>query len=117
MTGKEALEQVREMRDPKRFDQIVLEAVDEALSTFGESCKQAIYHYAETRHQTKREEICNKTEAFDNALKDLFGTGAELISQSTAKSIYERLGLSFKEQSGWRLVDYLDDAKKATGNR
>ncbi len=109
------MEQVHEVRDPKQFDQAVLEAVDEALSTFGESCKQWIYYYAETRHQIKREEICNKIEAFNKALKDLFGAGAEIISWLTAKSIHERLGLSFKEQSGWRLVDYLDDAKKATG--
>ena len=117
LTGKEASEQVHEMRDPKQFDQAVLEAVDEILSMFGENCKQPIYYYAETRHQIKREEICNKIEAFDKALKDLFGAGAELISWSIAKSIYKRLGLSFKEQSGWRLADYLDDAKKATGSR
>ena len=105
------------MRDPKQFDQAVLEAVDEALSIFGESCKQPIYYYAETRYQIKREEICNKIEAFDKALEGLFGAGAELISWLIAESIYERLGLSFTEHSGWRLVDYLDDAKKATGSR
>jgi len=117
LTGKEASEQVHEMRDPKQFDQAVLEAVDEVLSMFGENCKQPIYYYAETRHQIKREEICNKIEAFDKVLKDLFGAGGELISWSIAKSVCERLGLSFKEQSGWRLADYLDDARKATGSR
>jgi len=105
------------MRDPKQFDQAVLEAVDEVLSMFGESCKQPIYHYFETRYQIKREEICNKIEVFDKALKGLFGAGAGVISRLIAKSIYERLGLSFKEHSGWRLADYLDDAKKATGSR
>jgi hypothetical protein len=117
LTGKEALEQVRKICDPKQFDQAVLEAVDEALSMFGESHRQAIYYYAEARHQVKREEIYNKIEAFDKALKGLFGTGAELISWLTAKSIYERLGLSFKKHSDWRLADYLDDVKKATGSR
>jgi hypothetical protein len=117
LTEKEALEQVHEMCDPKQPDQAVLEALDEVLSMLGKKGKQAIYYYAETRYQIKREEICNKIEAFDKALEGLFGAGAELISWSIAKSIYERLGLSFKEHSGWRLVDYLDDAKKATGSR
>lgn len=111
------MEQVRKMCDPKQFDQAVLESVDEGLSVLDENGRQLTYFHIESRYQIKREEICERAEAFDKALEGLFGAGAELIRGLIAKSIYERLGLSFKKHSSWRLVDYLDDAKKATRSR
>lgn len=91
------------------FKRALRDAVDEGLSVLGESCKQTIYYHVERHYQIKREEICERVEAFDKALEGLFGAGSGVIRKLIAKSIYERLGLSFKEHWGWRLADYLDD--------
>lgn len=114
LTGKEVLKQVYERSDPKQFGHVVLEAVNEGLAVLGESYQVALCYHLESQYQVKSEEICNKIEAFDKALKGLFGAGAEIVSRQIAKSLYEKLGLSFREHMNWTLADYIDDAKKAT---
>ena len=105
-------EQILTEKD-KRLKQILLEAIDEGLLMLGEGGKQSIHYHVETHYQIKREEICDRIEAFGKALENLFGAGAKLIEATIAKNLYERLGLKFESHEGWALVDYVNHARKA----
>lgn len=74
------------------FDSLLLEAVDEALSTLGEPCKKAFYIYFEKNYEIKKHEIPLKIERFAKAVQDLFGVGARLIEIQIMKNLREKLG-------------------------
>lgn len=78
------------------FDKLLLEAVDEGLSSLGESPKQAIYFHLEKSFNIKKQEIPYKIEAFADALEKIFGLGANFLENLIVKNLYEKVGRSFK---------------------
>lgn len=96
----------------KRFSSTLLEAVDEGLLILGnENVRRATYYHIEKRHGVKREDIPDKLENFHKALEDLFGVGVKIIERRIARNIYDKLGLSFREDENWTLADYIKEAR------
>jgi hypothetical protein len=63
--------------EPNEFDQMLLNAVDEALMhLFNETAAKAIYTYLENMYNLKREDIAEKTGIFSASLKRLLDSGA-----------------------------------------
>ena len=58
---------------------IILEAVDEGLSSFGESVKQVVCLQLKYKYGIERHEIPFKIEAFASATEEMFGNSAKLI--------------------------------------
>lgn len=79
----------------REFNKLVLKAVDESLSSLGESAKQAIYSYMEKTCKIKRSEIPGKIEEVTNALEQIFGDGAKLIEIQIMKTLYQKVGEAF----------------------
>ena len=79
----------------REFNKLVLEAVDEALSSLGESAKQAIYSYMMKTCKIKRSEIPSKIEDVTHALEQIFGDGARLIEIQIMKALYQKVGDAF----------------------
>lgn len=73
------------------FDRLLLEAVDEALSSIGESSKQAIYFHLEKGFEIKKLEIPRKTREFSAAIGKIFGLGANFLEILIMKSIYGKV--------------------------
>ncbi|MEM2843563.1 MAG: hypothetical protein QXZ53_06780 [Candidatus Bathyarchaeia archaeon] len=94
------------------FNKALLEAVDEALLALGKSVKQAIYWRLEDRYNIKKNEIPNKIEEFNKALKELFGEGAEILMKTVMKRFYNKLNLGFEENPNWSIQHYVEDAKR-----
>ena len=61
------------------FETTIIEAVDESFSSFGHSCKQAIYFQLENTFNITKQEIPFKIEEFANSIEQIFGIGARLI--------------------------------------
>jgi len=80
------------------FDKLLLEAVDEGLSSLGESPKQAIYFYLKKRFDVKKQAIPHKIEAFADGIEKIFGLGANFLENLILKRLYEKIGLSFRWQ-------------------
>lgn len=74
------------------FEEILLEAVDEALTRLGDSPKQAVYYQLEKKFGLKRQEIPRKITEFERALDETFGLGARLLKIRITKCLYERIG-------------------------
>lgn len=78
------------------FEQLLLQAIDEGLSSLGESSKQAIYYHLEKSFAIKKEEIPRRIEPFEGALKKIFGIGADFIETLIMKRLTEKVEPNIK---------------------
>lgn len=109
------------------FEKILLEAVDEGLSSLGNSSKQAIYFHLDKSFNIKKEEIPAKIEAFIAAVENIFGMGAGFLEISIMKQLREKTGQNVEWQMSNNLTfnEYLllieraflqrNDSRKTTG--
>jgi hypothetical protein len=78
------------------FNKILLEAIDEALSSLGESVKTSIYFHLEETFNIKRREIPLRINDFSNALERIFGIGARHLEILFMKNLYAKIGVTSK---------------------
>jgi hypothetical protein len=94
------------------FDKTLLEAVDHALLSFGESPRKAIYYHLDKSFKIQKEDIPEEAEKFAFALNAIFGSGAAVIEKLIVKDLYQRLNLSFEEKSSYEIADYISLARE-----
>jgi hypothetical protein len=81
------------------FEKYVVEAVDESLSSLGNSSKQAIYFHLEKSFSIKRQEIPNRINDFADALEKIFGLGANFLEILIIERLNEKTGQNIKHQA------------------
>ena len=86
---------------------ILSEAIEEAISSFGDSPKQAIFFHLETSFALSKNKIPGNLPKFRKALEEIFGPGTCYLEKLIAKHLYEKLGLEFKELENWDLLEYV----------
>lgn len=93
----------------------MLEAVDEGLSSLGESSKQAIYFHLEKSFDIKREEIPDRVGAFAQAMENIFGAGAGCLEVLIMQRLYEKVGgvLEWNKSKGFSFMEYVTVAKRS----
>jgi hypothetical protein len=69
---------------------LLLESIDEALSSLGESSKTAIYVRLETKYNIKKQEIPNRIEDFSEAFKKLC-LSARYLEIMSMQELYAKL--------------------------
>jgi hypothetical protein len=74
-----------------RLETTILEAVDESLSSFGNSFKQVVYFQLENTFHIKKQEIPRRIEEFAAAIEEMFGIGATLIEMKVLKALHDRV--------------------------
>ncbi|MEM1563623.1 MAG: hypothetical protein QW161_02990 [Candidatus Bathyarchaeia archaeon] len=98
---------------PKDFQKTFLEAVEEGLSTLGDSPKQAILFHLENTFKIKLEEIPKNLTEFQKALEKIFGPGASYLERVILKRLYEKFHLDFeKPEDQQNLIDSVECLKK-----
>ena len=97
------------------FERLLLVAVDKALSSLGESSKQAIYGYLDKNFSIKKQDIPCKVEPFKEALEEIFGVGASFLEILIMKRLYETIGGDFewKGSREFTFTEYVAAAKRA----
>ena len=97
------------------FEKLMLEAIDEGLSSLGESSKQAIYFHLEKTFDIKREEIPDRVSAFSQAIENIFGAGAGCLEILIMQRLYEKVGgiLRWDKKKGFSFVEYVTIAKRS----
>jgi hypothetical protein len=88
----------------KAFDKLLLEAIDEALASLGDSAKQAIYFHLKDKFEISRNEIPQHIEDFTAGLDKIFGMGAKFLEILIMKQLHERIGKSIKWVESKELV-------------
>lgn len=106
---------VLESAHNRDFRKLLLEAVDEGLSSLGNSQKQAIYFCLEKTFAVKKKEIPNKVEEFASAIEKIFGNGAKILEIQIMKHLYEKVGPDFEyfpEKDNLLFTEYVEAASK-----
>jgi hypothetical protein len=75
----------------KDFNELLLEAIDAAFSSLGESPKSAIYFALADRFNIQRHEIPNRLEDFTCALEKIFKDGAKCLNILFLKNLNAKL--------------------------
>jgi hypothetical protein len=78
--------------DSRSFDELVLEAIDEALLTLGQSITTSIYYHLEQKFTIKRAEIPHRLEDFSGVLERIFGLGAQYLEVLIMKNLHRKVG-------------------------
>ncbi len=98
------------------FEKLLLEAVDEQLTSLGESSKQALYFHLEKGFNIKKHEIPRKTEAFVGAMEKILGQGADYLEILIMKRLHSKIGLEVKLSTpNLTFTEYVEAAKKCYG--
>lgn len=99
----------------KSFEKLLLEAVDEALASLGDSAKQSIYFHIERKFEIRKSEIPYRVEEFTEGLEKIFGLGARFIEILVMKRLYERIGqpLEWDEDKELVFAEYVVAARRS----
>ena len=97
---------------PNNFSKILLDAVEESLSSLGDSPKQAIFYHLEASFKIKREHIPANLTDFEKALEGIFGPGASYLEKLIAHRLYEKLGLNLENGNSDNFLKCVDNVKK-----
>lgn len=103
----------------RSFEKLLLEALDETLSSLGDSSKEAIYFHLEKTFSINKQDIPYKIEEFANAIEKIFGSGARLLEIKIMKRLYEKVGPVFKyfpERDDLVFTEYMAAARLLSRN-
>ena len=96
------------------FEKLLLEAVDDQLTSLGESSKQALYFHLERGFNIKKQEIPRKTEAFVDAMEKIFGQGADYLEILIMKRLHSKMGLDVRlSKTDLTFIEYIEAAKRS----
>jgi len=96
------------------FEEVLLQAIDEELSSLGETCKQAIYFHLSKKFKLNKRDIPVRIEDFTETIEDIFGAGAKLIEIKIMKNLFSKMGYSFPylhTQEGLEFTKYIKAAR------
>ena len=96
------------------FEELLLEAIDEGLSSLGKTCKPFIYFHLEKKFKISKKDIPFRIEDFAEAIEDIFGLGAKLLEIRIMKILFSKMGYSFPyfhTQEGLEFTKYIDAAR------
>lgn len=94
------------------FSKLLLEAVEEGLSSLGDSPKQAIFFHLENSFKIDKDNIPVNLTEFAKALENIFGPGASYIEKLILKRLYEKLDLEFEFVEISDFLKQVDNVKK-----
>jgi hypothetical protein len=93
-------------RTAKNFNDILLESIDEAFSTLGESAKSTIYLHLQKAFALSKNDIPDRVGDFSNALEQIFGAGARHLEILMMKCLHEKIDCAYKwEGPKWLVPD------------
>jgi hypothetical protein len=72
------------------FNELLIEALDATLSSFGAQYKQAIYSQLDKNYNLNKETIPEHLEEFSEALTKIFGTSALLLEIKIMSSLHRK---------------------------
>ncbi|NWF86524.1 hypothetical protein HXY32_01720 [Candidatus Bathyarchaeota archaeon] len=94
------------------FSKILLAAVEESLSSLGDSPKQAILFHLESSFNIKREHIPENITEFTKALENIFGPGAAYLEKLIIKCLYEKLGFESETVGNLDFLESVNAVRK-----
>jgi hypothetical protein len=78
----------------EEFDDILLEAIDETLSSLGEPVKNAVYFHLQNNFSINKNEIPKKISEVSDIIHKMFGSGAGRLEIKFMKTLYSKINVS-----------------------
>jgi hypothetical protein len=80
----------------KVFGEILLESIDQAFSTLGQSVKLSIYFHLETKFALPKQDIPDRIEDFSDAVEKIFGQASIQLEILIMKCLNEKIKGNYK---------------------
>ena len=88
--------------ESKKFEVVLLETLDEALSTLGETVKKTIYFHLQHKFLIARQEIPYKIDDFSDAIEQIFGSGARTLEILIMTKLHQKIRSRYRwEGPNW----------------
>jgi hypothetical protein len=78
------------------FNQVLLDSIDEALTSLGEKAKASMYFYLQSNFGLPKKNIPDRVNEFADALEKIFGQGALQLETLIMKCLNEKVGGEYK---------------------
>lgn len=79
-----------------KFATILLDSIDEALSSLGQNVKVSVYFHLESKFSVPRQDIPDRIEDFSNALEQIFGQASRQLEILIIKHLHQKINLNYK---------------------
>jgi len=99
------------------FEELLLESVDEGLSSLGETCKQAIYFHLEKEFKLNKRDIAFRIKDFAEAIENIFGVGAKLLEIRIMKNLFKNMGYPFPYFPNQECIEFTKYIESARVNK
>jgi len=92
-----------------------MDAIDEGLSSLGESSKQAIYLHIEQYFNVEKKKIPTKIDVFAEAIEKIFGSGANSLETLITRYLNQATcgSLDLKKTKDLTFAEYVAAAKRS----
>ena len=80
-----------ETEKKERFDEFLIQAIDEALCSLGEPVKNSLYQHLELDFNIQKNEIPEKISAFSDIIHKIFGLGACRLERKFMKNLSSKI--------------------------
>jgi hypothetical protein len=80
-----------ETEKKERFDEFLIQAIDEALCSLGEPVKNSLYQHLELDFNIQKNEIPEKISAFSDIIHKIFGWGACRLERKFMKNLSSKI--------------------------
>ena len=106
--GDECGKERSEMQKTK-FDETIIEAVDDVFSLLGEQCKSSFYAHLGNSCNMDRIDIPERIDDFTRALEAIFGLGAKVIEIEIMKALFKKVRVFTysRKQEGMSFINYV----------
>jgi len=95
------------------FNRILVEVVGEVINRLlGEPVASILLYHLEKDFSLRIEDIPEKPERFEYAMKDLFHESAHIIEEKIIEELYRRLDLNYRRVEGQGFAECIKEAKK-----
>jgi hypothetical protein len=99
-------EQLSRNNECKKFEAVLLEAVDEAFLSLGESVKASIYFHLEHKFIIPKQDIPYRIDDFSDALERIFGVAAKYLEILIMKKLHEKIACFYEwDGPSWLVPD------------
>ena len=99
----------------RSLEATITEAIDESLSSFGDSFKQVIYFQLQKTFHIEKEEIPSRIDEFANAIEEMFGIGAKLIEIRIIEALHAKIEgfVHFPKEKDLMFTQYMEDVRRS----
>ena len=78
------------------FDDVLIETIDETLSSLGELAKNAVYFHLQNNFNMKKNEIPKKINDFSDIIQKIFGSGACILEIKFMETLHSKINVTVK---------------------